>query len=684
MVTTVGPAVGSKAQIGFAEESKWGHPVSPPDTFIEFTGESVVSSFTNLVSAALRADRAVHKQRIGTETAGGDINFEVAPEGYGTILKHALGKKRTKRKDVAFVIVYEGADTDRVLTLTASALTSTGTTSGDDLDIAISDGMTLQELITAINAGTNHKCFAPWGDGTDTSSGGYFARSLANKDLAGGITLGSADYSTTVLAKTAASVTNLETFTSMPIAPDTNSEYKVFFPVNMKWGIYEHTIDAHSSLPEGLTLEIGRDIAAFNYYGAKVNSLAITANPGEIVTAVANMMCKGGSTVSDPVAAAANTGWSQPLFSLRYAGTQAAATFGIDTDGTRDMFFFSHGPALGELDTYHFTVRRDYFTHDGYFYKTSTIKGLMEFMEHESSYFSISRKGGYNPAALSSTIADNNNAALAAATSRTVYKAIDTGAVPLFRGNYIGADSGTSKTYYVKVSTGGACDGSHAAFQGSDDNSNWSTATLITSGQWYDILDDDDIDTGFDIMFPENVTLVVSDLWTITTFKDENASVTYQTEDMFTGFQGAVTLNKGDGSGAVSQGVMGINFTINNNLYGDKFELGDRQRAALVPQRRSTEGSMTLEFDNLDIYRMFVNGIAGDLNITLTSDEYINSSSTKHSLAIRLPNIKYSGNTPNAAGEAIITTDFPFNALYDDTGSIPDVRITLINGNAYI
>ena len=111
MVQTIGPAVGGKGQIGFKEESKWGYPVSPPNKFIEFTSESIVSEYTNLVSDAVRADRAVHKQRIGAESAGGDMNFEIAPEGFGTLFKHALGQRRTKRKDVAFILVYSGSDT---------------------------------------------------------------------------------------------------------------------------------------------------------------------------------------------------------------------------------------------------------------------------------------------------------------------------------------------------------------------------------------------------------------------------------------------------------------------------------------------------------------------------------------------------------------------------------------------
>jgi len=103
----------------------------------------------------------------------------------------------------------------------------------------------------------------------------------------------------------------------------------------------------------------------------------------------------------------------------------------------------------------------------------------------------------------------------------------------------------------------------------------------------------------------------------------------------------------------------------------------------LVPQQRTTEGSLTLEFDDLDLYRMFVNGIAGDLTITVTSDEYINSTTTKYSAQFRLPNIKFSGTTPSVGGSDIIQTEFPFTALVSADDTIPDLRIVLTNGKSY-
>jgi len=651
MVQTFGPAVGSKGQIGYKEETKWGHPASPPNKFFEFLNESVVSEYTNLVSGSLRADRAIHKQRTGSEAAGGDIAFEVGPEGYGTFLKHALGKKRTKRKDIAFLLVYDGSDTDLTITVSSSTITSS------DGELNISLAQTHQQIITAINAVGDWAAYCPWGNG----STGYFPLAIGSKTSAV-TTLGASDY--TISGNLTG---KLETLATVPMGTS-GANHLVFFPINFTYGIYEHTIDADPDLPQGMTLEIGRDIAAFNYYGGKMNSLQMTLTPGEIVTGSVNMMFKGASTISDPAVASGNTGVDYPAFALAYAGSETTAVVDINIDGTRDMFYFE---APNNTKIYHFSLERGYFDHDGYYWNVQTIGGLLEFLEYESGYFTVTRKRGVDSSLSSQYLADSGGEQ-SILTATTFYMDNDNAPyTPLFRGNYIGTDGGSSSTFYVKTDTA-------TTFKGSSDNSNWSTATTIVYGTWQNILDDSDVDTGFDIMFPESVTNVVDDTWSFTTFKDENASVSYQTEDPFTGFQGAVTL---DGT---ATGVMGCSFTLTNNLYGEKYELGDRQRAALVAQRRTVEGSLSLEFDDLDMYRRFVNGTAGDINITLTSDEYINSSTTQYSLAIRMPEIKFSGTTPTIGGEDIILTDFPFNSLYDDTEGIPDLRLTLTNGQAYI
>jgi len=701
MVRTIGPAVGSKAQLGYKEECKWGYPSVPVSKFLEITSEGIASEYTNLVSAGLRSDRATHKQRTGTEAAGGDVSCEVSPEGITPFLKHALGQRLTKRKDIAFVMHYKGADTNRWVELTSSTLTSKGTTSGDNLSITITNNMTVQALLSTIHNSTNWDCYAPWGDNTDGTTGGYYARALASK-LSSTHSLGAYDFgivggANQYAKNTDGTVFYLEQFSGYGgtanrawVGHDDDSNgYAGIFPVYFKYGIYEHTLNANPTIPEGYTLEIGRDVAAFNYYGAKVNTLAMTINPGEIVTSTINMMCKGASTNGDPEVNGTNVGWAAPFIGMRYAGTAASAHLAIANDGSSNMLSFEHGALASEITTYKFTLSRPFNTHNGYYFDTTLLQGLVEFLEYNTSYFSITRKAGWNPYGASygtagiTTVAASTD--IPTASDLTLTIAISTTICPLIRGNYIGTDAGQSTNIYVDITTAGATSGV-AAFKGSKDNTNWSSATLITSGIWYPIKDVLDANTGFEVMWPELVTLTQNDTWSFTTFKAavSGGASLYDARDPYTGFQGAVLLDKGAGAGMTSQGVMSLNFTLNNNLYGDKYELGDRQRAAVVAQKRSVEGTINTEFDDLDLYRMFVNGVAGDLQITLTSDEYVNGSTVKYSMILRFPNIKFSGTTPVVGGPDIITTDFPFTALYDDTAVMPELVITVVNHLSFI
>lgn len=696
MVTTIGPAVGAKAQFGFSEESKWGYPMMPPTGFFEFTSEGIVSEYTNLSSAALRSDRAVHKQRIATEAAGGDVNFELGPEGLGTVLKHSFGKKRTKRRDIAFVIVYTGGDTDRALTITSTNLTTSGTTTNHNCTSTFYADMGINKVMDDINEADQHWCYSPWGADVDTGNG-YFNCGVSDKGDCD-TTCGVADFGYTHAIADGSGVGLLEACTSIPMytADATNTTYgfAVFTPVYYVYGIYDHTIDTHADLPEvteGLSIEVGRDVAAFNYYGAKVNSLAINATPGEIVTGTASFMAKGASTNGDPVAAAGNAGWNQEIVDIAlhqdapYTGDPEASEITVEFDETTNFFALIDDSKL----VFKFPVTRGYHDYAGNYYHVSTIGGFMDFLTC-CGWFSLTHKIAVNYNTATSDIDDLPAAAITTGSSQTLLldATLDSDAVPIVRGDYKFTDAGTSINVGIKINAAGT------GFMGSGDGSTYQSddaATLITAGVWYDILNSSGVDTGFDVMFPIGTSWDPADSWLVASFKDENsgASGSYSERDPFVGAQGAVTV------GGLPQPVMGLSFTINNNLYGDKYHLGDKQRAALKEQQMSVEGSINTEFDDLDLYRKFVNGIATDMLFTFTSDEYVTSDSSlgysastasdiKYGLSLRFPNLKYSGTTPTAGGPEIMVTDYPFVALYDDANSIPNVRIVLTNHIAYI
>jgi hypothetical protein len=280
-----GPAVGARGQIGISQEGVWGKKQPAPQHFIDLVSEGIASELGSLVSNALRADRAVHKRIPGVESAGGDFNVEVAAEGLGQMFKHALGSVQTTRVDHAFVLkVIDAAATSVVLDVVVAAGLATdltvvvtgGTGAGVNLDLESASYDTIAEVMAAINAG-----------GT-----GLAAYSVSSFQ-AGGVltTIQAADYALgTDLSSYLDAVTGIEL-----IGGPGNAKT---FLVSFGWGAYSHLIDAAPTLPAGLTVEVGRDIAAFTYAGAKVNTMTLTADTGEIFAGVFNLMAKGGSTAS--------------------------------------------------------------------------------------------------------------------------------------------------------------------------------------------------------------------------------------------------------------------------------------------------------------------------------------------------------------------------------------------------
>lgn len=676
-----GPGLGSRGQIGFSEESKWGVPQNEPTHFFDFNSESIVSEFEELMSASIRSDRQVHKTRHGKESAGGDIPAEISPEGVCTLFKHALGKKVTKRKDIAAVLIYSGSDANPVFTVAEDSFTFS--TDGSDLvSVTITDGMSQADFIAEINTQAGEEApavalaaYAPYGDG----STGYFNKSIATKGTASD-TPGSDDYNVAVQTT---SGTNLEAVTSKAMIADPDGNDVLFSVINYKYGVYEHTIDGHPKLPQGLTLEIGRDIAAFNYYGSRINTVGFNIEAGVLSTGTFTFMCKGVSTCGKPVANSGNTGTDIPVVSIAYAGSEEEAKIGIDSSG---IFTFKEGESEASQVLFQFDMAEDYTDHFGRFWKTSTMAGFLEFLAFYSDKFFIRYKGGVPMDLATSNLDELVEATLSTTAVTTLSTTVLSSYLPAIRGNYKGTDDGVSKQVTVTLDAADQLTFSSSITGVSESSS----AQTIEFGVWMDILDGNDQETGFQIMFPEEPESATgfdaADSWTFNTFKLAEASPTYSDTEVLTGSVGSFLLKKDYTGEDFERGaVMSYNISITNNLYGDKYEIGDNQRAKLPEAgRRETTGTLNVEFDNLDNFRMFVNGVSGDFDVTAESDEYVNNSKTKYSMQIRTSNTKYTGAPINVPGNDMIVTDIPFRAMADDDASMPDVRIVFVNSQDYI
>lgn len=84
-------ASGLASQIGFAAESTYGTFVAPA-RFLEFNGSTLKYERERIESGGIRAGRRVlHRWAAGVQRVAGDLEFELAPQGWGLLWNHVLG-----------------------------------------------------------------------------------------------------------------------------------------------------------------------------------------------------------------------------------------------------------------------------------------------------------------------------------------------------------------------------------------------------------------------------------------------------------------------------------------------------------------------------------------------------------------------------------------------------------------
>jgi len=655
----VGPAVGARGQLGFSEEGAWGCQQQTPDNFIEMNGETIISELGALISSALRSDRAVHKRVGGVESTGGDFDAEIAPKGFETCFKHALGDVTSSRTDTAFIIeCTNNAETKCELAITHVAGVATqlaiDMTVGADLTLDLTSGSydTIAEVMAAINAHANLACWSPY----QAMQGVWQATIHANDYLAG------TDNSNC-----------LEECSNIDILKTPNDRWVV----GTEWGVYSHQIQGGSNLPAGMSLEAGRDIASFLYSGAKINTMELSVVPTEFFMGTFGVMAKGGTTASTPVAVPGNTGNAKNAFKIRYTGDNSTATLAIDSsnytvtleiDGTSEDIVHNINEPYIDPET-------------GTVYNLQKLGGLVDYL-NDLSYIDCQISDYAAPAALSTTL-NHYPATDITSSDYTVFNFEYTGvkSLPVVWGDYIGSDAGDSIKFYVQVVTGGIPGTATIRFKKTAGGTYGNTVTTSAT-EASEVRTGANVDSGFTIFFPDDTSLVAGDTWFFETIKAATTAV-YADVDPFSGFEGVLTLD------GVTEDIMGWTATLNNNLYGEKYHLGKRTRGKLPEQKRNIEGTLNVEFDDLDLYRKFINGTSANLVMVFTSPTYINTtalgnSSSQYSMTIRQPNIEFNGTTPTASDENIITTDFPYIAMWDDTNNIPELRITIVSDVPYI
>ncbi|MHA1401708.1 MAG: phage tail tube protein [Candidatus Heimdallarchaeaceae archaeon] len=627
--------------------------------FIEMTSEGIVSEIGSLISGALQPDRAVHKRVGGVEACGGDVNCEVGPSGYETWFKHALGEVETSRLDKAFILECTNpAETSAVLTITHTA----GVATELDITMAVGANLTLDltnasydtiaEVMVAINAHANLAAWSPY----QATQSVWQTTIHANDYLAG-----------------TANSNCLQELANVELIKSPNKRWVV----GTEWGCFSHQIQCSQNLPSGMSVEVGRDVAAFLYAGMKVNTLELNATPGEFFTGTFGLMGKGGTTADTPAASSSNAGNAKNAFKMRYTGENASATLEIDSSNSVAILEID-----GTTEDIVLNINEPYVDPEtGVVYNVDRIGGFVDYF-NDLSYIDCYIADYTDPKTLT-TYLDNYSATDVTSSDYTWFnfEADVKASLPVLWGDYIGSDSGDSVKFYVKVTGAGVPGVATIQFQktssggyGNEATTSATVATEIRTGA--------NVDSGYTIFFPDNTELQVDDVWTFETIRPAS-DATYSDIDPYSGYEGSLTLD------GVASDIMGWTCTVNQNLYGDKYHLGDRTRAKLPEQKRTVEGTVNVEFDDLDLYRKFINGTQANLVMTFTSSEYINTtalgnSASQYSMEIRQPEIEFNGTTPVIGDEGIILVDMPYVALWDDDVNIPELRITIVSDTAYI
>src|SRR4051812_46549580 len=88
-------ASGIGGQFGFAEEVTYGTFVAPA-RFLEINSASVKFERERIESQGIRAGRRVlHRWAPGVQRVAGDVEMEMAPQGFAQLWKHILGAVST-------------------------------------------------------------------------------------------------------------------------------------------------------------------------------------------------------------------------------------------------------------------------------------------------------------------------------------------------------------------------------------------------------------------------------------------------------------------------------------------------------------------------------------------------------------------------------------------------------------
>lgn len=157
-------------------------------------------------------------------------------------------------------------------------------------------------------------------------------------------------------------------------------------------------------------------------------------------------------------------------------------------------------------------------------------------------------------------------------------------------------------------------------------------------------------------------TMIGKDMTLGTATVDANASLTASTARQPYVHNGG-TFNEGGGSVAY---LTSITLNIDNG-YTTNFSLGNNYARDLSVSFAKITGSVNAYFEDTTMYNKFLAETSSSISFTLTDGT--------NTMAISLPNVKYTGGTKSIGGQGPVSLEMPFVGLYD-SGTSTNVSIT--------
>lgn len=570
-----GPAVGSKSSISIIDELTYGRLRIGTDLgalivglesecYIPFTTESIAHTINTLESATLDPSRGSLPTIRGTSDVGGDIAFELRGQGYGQLIKQAMGDGATGSANYVFVANCRG-----------------------DLPLQV-DG--LHALLgIQLNVKAPREVMADWATLYNTAGASFvhIARNVTtglliakNKAFAaaGVVPMGVAGDPTYWHHITVAAWAS-------PADDPLPQDGEWVFPVQaaQNTGCYLHYLELGVNLPIGLDVDIMRDIALFVYSGMKVGTWTMNFNANEIVNGTFTFMGReefcGGVLTS----------------AVNNIATGLGATLIVD-----DARIFCAYPGA---------TSKFMLGHEGDIYYTGP-----------SPLFSL----------VDPTIMDNP-VPVSITTPLSALGDVREGT------DQVGVGPWTGWSGVGRLSWG--------YFKGTPVVPMTGRACTVAGG-------------------PANLRSTMVDLPPYSFFE---ATILMSSGLSHTGAVGGTVDSEGR-QGVEEIEVMNATFTVEQNLYADKYALGSRYRVKAIEQKRTVTGTLSFEFDNLNQYRKFFDGRSFAFLIKCISvdpDKGLCGTGTNdvpYSACFYFDNCKYTGATPNANGPDMIMTDMPFSA----------------------